>query len=576
MRFNHNSAPSSEMGIRLSLPVTDLDGVDEVFAKALQKNGIHTVGDLAGIGSEVLVAGVPPKKLSKLRAKARLVTGFRPWLEPFTGLFDHTVGEVLAMSPGEAAALAGDPAVTAELAGYLQEQLFVLGAALDTKVLQGLKLSELKNPSSNYMHIGSVSGGLLPPVVSGDRCVIHVNPETGDDRNLGDAKHPLATLLEAGKRASSGLTEVVVELSAGTHVLADNASAGAGVRTLFNGIRKITLRGEARNTGQTITVVDAVDNVLTVEESLPPQAYVGAFITVHILQHLPPFQYWIIANDEHTVTLAASVSGLGGYFEFPKTGSYAIEELATKIVSSPVNPGHYENRFFYQGTVEMRNLHFDQTVHGGFAGVSSLSRACDLTLYSCKFTGWEQCLNAYNGSSVYASWFESGGSGQGYGYGALGYGFLSGDCVFKDLKVGIKAGDDLTLGRDNVNWDLGCYLYIEMDGHSIWDMSPRIWVDPGVHAAPNYVRLDGRGSQYLKTHGKLHGIDGHDTFNFVYKAHRGNNGFSLLDSAAAGIKATRAYVVTDDIELSLEDYVAGTTSGKPLRYSDDRGNVFEG
>lgn len=561
---------------RLSLPITNLDGVDSTFAAHLSREGIRTIGDLASLTREITIDPIGPIKLRKLRTKARMVAGLRPWLEPFQGLSDYRVSELLEMLPSELANLNNDPAVTEEVAIFLQNQLLILGVALQTQALQNITLSQLGSPESNYSQISAVAQNLDISTSPYAPRVLFVNPTTGDDTQTGNAEHPIATLHEAAKRASTQTVDVTVELAAGTHVLFDHASAGHDGRTLFHGNKRLKIRGEARNVGQAVSVTGAAGNVLTVGETLVPNAHIGHFISLPLYESFPPMKRWIIANGTNDITLAASVSGFGGYFDLPTTGTFEIQELATKIVSPESRPRRYENRLFYQGVVEIQNIHFDQTQNGGFAGPTSLSSLSSVTIYDCKFSGWRQCLNAGGESTVFSCWFEGSEDGEGYGYGSFGFGMMSGDTVFKNLTAAIKNDGKIVLGAGNVGWDLGCFLYVESDGGIITDFSTRIWIDSGFHAAPNYVRMDGRGAQYAKLNEALTGIAGHNTLNNVYQSDGGNTGWSLLNSHSVAVNASRAFIATEDVTLTYDDYVSGATFGSPLRYNDDRGNFFVG
>jgi hypothetical protein len=139
--FEHGAVRQEEalVGFGANLPVNSVDGVDAIYAGALQEHGIYSLGSLAEIDSLSAVEGIPPIKLREFRAKARLVMRLRVdpvLIEPFA---EYNVSHFLQEAPKSLVR----PGVSSDSVMYLQEALANLQIALDDVQLQGITLADL-------------------------------------------------------------------------------------------------------------------------------------------------------------------------------------------------------------------------------------------------------------------------------------------------------------------------------------------------------------------------------------------------------------------------------------------------
>jgi hypothetical protein len=124
-----------------NLPVGSIDGVGDVYTRALNEHGIHCLGDLAAISPVQSIGDIPPAKLREFRAKARLVMRLQVGsasLAPFAG---RSVSRFL-MTRAENLTR---PGMAPEKVGRLQEALTDLQVALDEAQLRDITLGELVN-----------------------------------------------------------------------------------------------------------------------------------------------------------------------------------------------------------------------------------------------------------------------------------------------------------------------------------------------------------------------------------------------------------------------------------------------
>lgn len=130
-------------GFAARLPVISIDGVGEQFSRVLNAAGVNTLDDLLQIDPLQPLENIPAVKLREFRAKARIVTGFRANLSPFSALFERSISALLQTNPEELAAETDSPTVTPERVVRMQEALAILQVALDDAVLQEINMAGL-------------------------------------------------------------------------------------------------------------------------------------------------------------------------------------------------------------------------------------------------------------------------------------------------------------------------------------------------------------------------------------------------------------------------------------------------
>lgn len=130
-------------GFGLTLPVAAIDGIGDKYAKLLNKQDIHTLGDLVDIDPLQPIGNIPPVKLREFRAKARAVTHIQVDLAPFIPLADWNISDILKTEPGKLAEMIDSPGVTPQKVTRFQEKLAGLQVALDDEQLKSIPLKEL-------------------------------------------------------------------------------------------------------------------------------------------------------------------------------------------------------------------------------------------------------------------------------------------------------------------------------------------------------------------------------------------------------------------------------------------------
>jgi hypothetical protein len=142
LRLTFNASGTEEeivFGFGANLPLASLDGVGQVYARAYERRGALTLGDLAETDPLQPVGGIPLVRRREFQAKARLVMRLQvspAVLEPFA---DLSVSRFLRQNPEDLA----PPGMTAEQVQQLQETLADLQIALDDAELQAITLAEL-------------------------------------------------------------------------------------------------------------------------------------------------------------------------------------------------------------------------------------------------------------------------------------------------------------------------------------------------------------------------------------------------------------------------------------------------
>lgn len=146
LTFMAGAREREELGnLGASLPVIRLDGVGREYADALNREGIHSLGDLVMVDPQCALRNISQGKLREFWAKAGLVMKRRAYLTPFILLADRNIGTLLRDTPEESARAGGSSDVTPEMVRHLQEELAVLQVCLDDAYLQRITLGELIN-----------------------------------------------------------------------------------------------------------------------------------------------------------------------------------------------------------------------------------------------------------------------------------------------------------------------------------------------------------------------------------------------------------------------------------------------
>jgi len=270
---------------------------------------------------------------------------------------------------------------------------------------------------------GYVDGRLVSQDVGFE---IYVDP-TGHDGASGASGDPVATIYEASKRAKGN---DIVRLSAGTHVLTEHGWF-AYTRNLFQG-SNLQVKG-ATSIESTFTVDSWTDNVVTA------QGTPGWTIDEHIgkrIRWLPygPYEdfyfgFIVLSNTADTMTVAASVSSLGGTTSIPGNGVVVdIAINASKIVA-PSGGTNAPDRLYYDGVVTFYNIDFDGSVNSAAQGAAGWSPGAEGAFRYCDFNDF-----SYAGISA---------TGQ----------VQAGNCLFDSCDIGVVAGAYSILNPDNVMMD---------------------------------------------------------------------------------------------------------------------------
>jgi hypothetical protein len=155
-------------------PVRILSGVGEVTEALLVAAGLGTVGELAGVVSPAVVAGLTATQLLELRAKARVVTGFPIGAHHLRPILDRSVPATLSTPPATLADELGKPLPWVD---DLQAALRLVQAVVDEPPLAELRIRDL-------LPLGTPVAGQLPDRF--DRlhgAFEHTIRPTGWDRN---------------------------------------------------------------------------------------------------------------------------------------------------------------------------------------------------------------------------------------------------------------------------------------------------------------------------------------------------------------------------------------------------------
>ncbi|MBI5558482.1 MAG: hypothetical protein HY885_12680 [Deltaproteobacteria bacterium] len=137
------AAKEEILGFGAGLPARSIDGVGDVYGRALAAAGVNVLADFPAMDPLAPLAGIPGVKLREFRAKARMVMAIRASLTLFTSLFHLSISELLRAKPEMLANMADSFTVTSDMAANLQEELMVLQVALDDEQLKKITLGSL-------------------------------------------------------------------------------------------------------------------------------------------------------------------------------------------------------------------------------------------------------------------------------------------------------------------------------------------------------------------------------------------------------------------------------------------------
>ncbi len=145
LRLNFQAGLSQQeewVGVGDALPVVNIDGVGNQYAKALSRAEIRTLADLVAFDPLQPVRRIPPGKIREFQAKARMAMRLRIRLSSFTPLANQSISQILKEDPED---LAAAPDITPTMVRQLQNELALLQVALDEKRLQQITLGSLQN-----------------------------------------------------------------------------------------------------------------------------------------------------------------------------------------------------------------------------------------------------------------------------------------------------------------------------------------------------------------------------------------------------------------------------------------------
>jgi hypothetical protein len=135
--------PMEPLGFGTQLPVRNIDGIGEAWAKVMAGHGIEVLADLLKVNPWEPMPPIPGVKLVELCAKARLVTGLGIDLAPFEALAELSISTIASANPEELFEMTASDSVTIDAVVNLQQQLAVLQVALDDALLQEINLMDL-------------------------------------------------------------------------------------------------------------------------------------------------------------------------------------------------------------------------------------------------------------------------------------------------------------------------------------------------------------------------------------------------------------------------------------------------
>lgn len=376
----------------------------------------------------------------------------------------------------------------------------------------------------------------------------YVDP-AGDDNGPGTQSNPLATIYEASRRASG---YDVIYLSADPHVLTDHGFF-AYERNLISGLN-IQVKG-ARPVEETFTVQSWSNNVVTAQGSP------GWTTDEHANKQIRWYPYGVIedfyfgfvilSNTANTLTVAASVSGLGGTTTVPGAG--VVVDIVS-LGSSIVHPAssYYPAQLYVSGGVTFWDIFFDGTVNAGQIGLNLWDRGAFCTLRWCKFEGYDYAgLSASGQVSVGNTLFKDCAVGLLSG----DYSVLNPDNVFRGGTVGIQLTGGVTyLNHGCLGWYVDCSSCISIDtGVSCDDGTISNWVQGTVDT---YVRVEG-GGLYRKTSHAIKGVTGQNTFTGPVVFLEGSGCFAdCFNSNQSTVLPDAGYFKAGTDLVSLTDHIA--------------------
>ncbi len=137
---NRNALPVHWLGEER---VDRIDGVGAAFTAILNRAGVQTIGDLAGIDPMNLGAGLPLMRGVELRAKARAALRTAANMRQVTGLNHLLPGDILTTP---LSTLITDSGGAADAVILLREQVGALELALDNRYLRQVSIGRLARP----------------------------------------------------------------------------------------------------------------------------------------------------------------------------------------------------------------------------------------------------------------------------------------------------------------------------------------------------------------------------------------------------------------------------------------------